>query len=82
LSGIQTHDPSNQPAKTRTSDHTAAVTGNNPQSHYLNFKPEGQIITFQTLVQIHLRLFSLFYLIIYFTLCFKENIGTVPDNFT
>jgi hypothetical protein len=29
LSGIRTHDPSNQPAKTHTSDHTATVTGNN-----------------------------------------------------
>jgi hypothetical protein len=28
LSGIQTHDPSNQPAKTHTSDCTAIVTGN------------------------------------------------------
>jgi hypothetical protein len=28
LSGIRTHDPSNQPAKTRASDRTATVTGN------------------------------------------------------
>jgi hypothetical protein len=28
LSGIRTHDPSNQPAKTHTSDRTATVTGN------------------------------------------------------
>jgi hypothetical protein len=27
LSGIQTHDPSNQPAKTHASDRTATVTG-------------------------------------------------------
>jgi hypothetical protein len=27
LSGIRTHDPSNQPAKTHTSDRTATVTG-------------------------------------------------------
>jgi hypothetical protein len=28
LSGIRTHDPSNQPAKTHASDRTATVTGN------------------------------------------------------
>jgi hypothetical protein len=28
LSGIQTHDPGNQPAKTHASDSTATVTGN------------------------------------------------------
>jgi hypothetical protein len=27
LSGIRTHNPSNQPAKTHTSDRTATVTG-------------------------------------------------------
>jgi hypothetical protein len=27
LSGIRTHDPSNQPAKTHASDRTATVTG-------------------------------------------------------
>jgi hypothetical protein len=27
LSGIQTHDPSNQPAKTHASDRTATVAG-------------------------------------------------------
>jgi hypothetical protein len=29
LSGIRTHDPSNQPAKTHASDRTATVTGKN-----------------------------------------------------
>jgi hypothetical protein len=30
LSGIRAHDPSNQPTKTRASDRTATVTGNQP----------------------------------------------------
>jgi hypothetical protein len=36
LSGIRTHDPSNQPAKTHASDRTATVTGHPILSGYLN----------------------------------------------
>jgi hypothetical protein len=45
LSGIRTHDPSNQPAKTHASDRTATVTGNLVEwgtalhLHYLNINP-------------------------------------------
>jgi hypothetical protein len=34
LSGIRTHNPSNQPAKTQASDRTAGVTGNHPTITY------------------------------------------------
>jgi hypothetical protein len=41
LSGIQPHDPSNQPAKTHASDRTAIVTGtpahSTEKSLYCNF---------------------------------------------
>jgi hypothetical protein len=35
LSGIKTHDPSNQPAKTHASDRTATVTGKNKHLFYI-----------------------------------------------
>jgi hypothetical protein len=36
LSGIRTHDPSNQPAKTHASDSTATVTGINGVLQFVN----------------------------------------------
>jgi hypothetical protein len=39
LSGIRTHDPSNQPAKTHASDRTATVTGIKERYHTEERKP-------------------------------------------
>jgi hypothetical protein len=47
LSGIQTHDPSSQPAKTHASDRTATVTGHVPLSFYIYFLTQMTVVSEQ-----------------------------------
>jgi hypothetical protein len=50
LSGIQTHDPSNQPAKTLASDRTTTVTGDKSDyMHEIKIRDEPVFYLFQKL---------------------------------
>jgi hypothetical protein len=52
LSGIRTHDPSNQPTKTHASDRTATVTGNmtDTKSNTKNWCPSRNNLSMQVAV--------------------------------
>jgi hypothetical protein len=52
LSGIRTHDPSNQPVKTHASDRTATVTGMENTLNILNTQKKGPFLN--TLEKFHI----------------------------